>query len=361
MPIRILHIIGRMNMGGAETFIMNVYRNIDRSKFQFDFVVHTEEKCTYDDEIESLGGKIYRIPPLSKHPLKNMIELSKIFKQSDITYSIVHRHTNSSIVFTDLLVAKIMKVKKIIVHSHSTNAKNPIIHKIFRPFMKLANTKYACSQKAGEWLFGKNTNFEIINNGIDIEKFRFNEQKRNVLRKQLNIEKDEIVIGHVGRFCIAKNHKFIIDIFNELLKEKDAKLILVGTGEFELNIKEKVEKLNIENKVLFLGVRNDTDYLYSVFDYFLFPSLYEGFPMSLIEAQASGVNCVISNNITNEIILNNNIKKIDLNKNAEHWANQLKLFKEFNRKNISKELEKYDIKLTVNNIEKEYLNIGENK
>lgn len=350
MSIHILHIIGRMNVGGAETFIMNIYRNIDRNKIQFDFVVHTKERCAYDDEIEKLGGKIYRIPELSKHPIKNMIELAKILKQDDIKYSTVHRHTNTSIVFTDLIISKIMKVKKIIVHSHSTNAKNPILHKIFRPFMRIANIRYACSKEAGKWLFGKNVNFTVINNGIDLEKYKVNDIVRNEVRKELNINPDEILLGHIGRFNKAKNHNFLVDIFYELQKDINAKLVLVGTGELENDIKNKVKEMQIENKVIFLGLRKDVYRILQAMDIFVFPSLYEGLGISLIEAQVAGLPCLVSNAIQDEAIITNNVKKLSIERNnIKEWIENIENISR-NKTIIDREINQNDSKIKKFNI-----------
>ena len=195
-------------MGGQETFIMNVYRNIDRSKIQFDFIVHSEKRGYYDDEIESLGGKIYRSPQMSKNIIKYINFLRKIIKENK--YNIIHRHTCSAIASIDLLVAKFCKVEKRIVHSHSNNiGKKQLIHKFLRRTLtKLSNKRYACSKKAGEWLY-KNKKFTVIQNGIDTTKFLYKNEIRNKIKKIENSE-NKIILGHVGRFENEKNHKFII-------------------------------------------------------------------------------------------------------------------------------------------------------
>ena len=180
---RILHIVGTMNMGGQETFIMNLYRKIDRSKIQFDFVVHSKEVQFYEKEIKELGGKIYKIDSMSKNIFLHMKNLYRIIKENN--YHIIHRHTNSSIIWFDLLVAKIAKVRRIIVHSHSSSSKYRIINKIFQGMMNmLTDVRLACSQEAGEWLYGKKK-FEIIPNGIDFEKYKFDLEKRKLLRNKI--------------------------------------------------------------------------------------------------------------------------------------------------------------------------------
>ena len=361
MTERILHIIGRMNVGGAETFIMNVYRNIDREKVQFDFVVHTKEKCDYEDEIKALGGKIYRIEQLSKHPLKSMKQLRKIIIDNKDVYRTIHRHTDSAIVFTDLLIAKLAGIKNRYVHSHSDKtSKGSKIHRICRPILNiLATRKFACGQQAGEWLFGKKQNFEIIQNGIDIEKYKFNKNIRDEVRKELNLKENDILIGHVGRFHRVKNHDFLIDIFYEVQKEINAKLVLVGTGELQDQIKEKVRKLGISDKVIFLGLRQDVNRIMQAMDIFLFPSLFEGLPLTLIEAQAAGLKILASDTITKKCNITGDITFISLEEDKDIWKRKILEILEHNERNIDvSELYKegFDSKQTAKKLQNIYLN-----
>lgn len=328
-PIRILHVFARMDMGGAETFIMNVYRNIDREKIQFDFVVHTNDKCVYDDEILSLGGKIYRVP---KYLGKNHMQYKKSwenFLKSHLKYKIIHGHVRST-AYIYLSIAKKFNLITII-HSHNTSSGKGIKSKIkdlFQyPIRYIADYFFACSNNAGKWLFGKkicNSNeFYIIKNAIDIEKFKFNNNIRNKIRNEFKIQDKQFVIGHVGRFHEQKNHIFLIDIFSCLLKERpDAILLLVGDGELRSTIENKVEKLGIAQSVIFTGVRPDVHKLFQAMDIFVFPSLYEGLGIVLIEAQASGLPCVVSNTIPEEAVLSENLKKISLN-DKNNWMNEL--------------------------------------
>ena len=323
-------------MGGAESLIMNLYRNIDRNKVQFDFVVHTKDKCDYEDEINALGGKIYRIEQISRHPIKNMIQLKKIFKDNKDIYQTIHRHTDSSIVFTDLLVAKLMGIKNRYVHSHNTKvSKGKIIHLFFRPVLNLlATRRFACSQDAGKWLFGSKKDFTVIPNGIEIDKYKFNPKVRKEVRKELNIDDDEILIGHVGRFQNVKNHNFLIDIFYELQKDIKSKLVLVGDGELQRTIKEKVKELKIENKVLFLGLRNDVNRILQGIDLFVFPSYYEGLPLTLIEAQASGLNILASDTITKQCNITGSIEFLSLNKGKLIWKQKILNMLENNKRKL---------------------------
>lgn len=356
--IKILHIVGQMNMGGQETFIMNVYRKIDREKFKFDFVVNSQDRGHYDDEIELLGGKIYRITPMSKNLLKHMIELRKILINNK--YDVIHRHTCTAVVILDLLVAKICKVKKRIVHSHSNNiSSNYLINSICKPFLNyFLNIRIACSIDAAKWLFGKKYKETIIiNNGIDLEKYKYSDEKRNQIRKELEIDNSTIVIGHVGSFSTAKNHEFIVDVFKSYLEKNDnAILVLCGDGNLKREIESKVEFLKIKNKVKFLGVKENISEIYSIFDIFIFPSIYEGLGIVLIEAQISGLKCIVSSNIPNESIITENVKKLSINCNKDIWVEELINFKKNDRKiNLNSEnIKKFSIIRTVKELQEIY-------
>ncbi|MFR2535251.1 MAG: glycosyltransferase family 1 protein [Clostridia bacterium] len=362
MPKRILHIIGRMHMGGSETFLMNIYRNIDRKKIQFDFIVHTKEICEYDKEIEELGGRIYRIPPISKHPIKNMKAIRDILKNNEYQYDTIHRHTNLSIVFTDLMIAKKMGIKNRYVHAHSNQSqKAKFIHKLCRPILNhLATKKFACSQAAAEWLFGKKEarNTQIIYNAIDVDKFLYSEEIREEIR-QVNGASDKFVIGNVGRFERAKNHMFIIDIFGEIVRQNENfELWLVGDGSLKSDIQKKVESLGIEKKVKFFGIRKDVNRIIQGMDIFLFPSIYEGLGISFIEAQISGIKCYVSEAIQREAIITNNVKRIYLKEGKEKWA--LKILSEnlkYDRKieSTSNKVRQFRVENLVNIFEKIYL------
>ena len=361
MPKRILHIIGRMHMGGSETFLMNIYRNINREKIQFDFVVHTDKKCEYDEEIEKLGGKIYRIPPISKHPIRNLKALRDILKNSAYSYDTVHRHTNSAIVFTDLWMAKHMKVKNRYVHAHSNQSqKAKLLHKLCRPFLNcIATKKFACSQAAAEWLYGKkkSKDAQIIYNAIEVDKFLYSEEERKILRKETNTQ-GKIVIGNVGRFEKAKNHTFIIDVFYELTKQKENyELWLVGDGSLKQEIQEKVKKLGLEEKVKFWGIRKDVNKIIQGMDIFLFPSIYEVLGISFIEAQISGIKCYVSEAIQKEAIITNKVKQMKLTDGVQKWAFEiLNENIDYSRKiNNNNKVKQFKIENLVKNFEKIYL------
>lgn len=354
---RILHIVGTMQMGGQETFIMNIFRNIDREKYEFDFIVHSNKKGDYEDEINKLGGKIYRIIPISRNPIKHMLQLRKIIK--DNNYEIMHRHTNNAIVFVDLLVGRLCRMKKIIVHSHSnTSGKFKLIHKLLRPFINILSTqRIACSKEAGKWLFGRK-NFIVLPNAIDIDKFKYNKEKRNEIRKNENAI-DKVVLGHVGRFDKIKNHEYLIKIFKNLREKVDnVELWLIGDGQERNNIENLCKEENLENDVKFFGTINNTYDYYQGMDFFVFPSIKEGLGIAIIEAQASGLKCIISNTIPKEAIVLENVKQLSIYDDANVWSKcieeEIKKLDNYSRNINIKLFEKYQIKNLVTKIEKIY-------
>lgn len=325
-PIRIAQIIGKWLGGGVESVVMNYYRHIDRSKIQFDFICDEDSTNIPYDEINSLGGKVILIPPYQK-VIRYHKELKKVLKEGN--YKIVHSHINTLSVFS-LWAAKSAGVPVRIAHSHSTTNKKEkkknLMKQVLKHFSKVFATDYmCCSELAGRWLFGDKEydkgNVYLLNNAIDLDKFKYDENIRKEKRKELNISDDTLVIGHVGRFVEQKNHRFLIDIFNEVHKErKNSILLLAGQGPLMDEIKEKVSKLGLNESVRFLGQRNDIDELYQAFDVFLLPSLYEGLPVVGVEAQATGLLCILSDDMTKETKILTSTKFLSLNQNMTEWA-----------------------------------------
>lgn len=363
-PIRVLQVFAQMNRGGAETMIMNLYRNIDRSKIQFDFIVHTEDECSYDEEIKLLGGTIHRIP---KYTGKNHFQYKKEwfdFFRFHPEYKIIHGHVRS----TASIYLKIAKKHGLttIAHSHSTSsgsglsalAKNVLQY----PIRYTADYLFACSKYAGEWLYGKNAykngKFMVVNNAIDSKEFLFSEETRIKKRKELNIG-NRFVVGHVGRFDNAKNHDLLIDIFKEVHdKNNNSLLLLVGDGELRSQIEKKVNSLGLNNSVIFTGVRSDISDLLQVMDLFLFPSLYEGLGIASIEAQAAGLHTIVSDTVPQDAYLTNLIESISLQDSKEKWAEKiLKHTTGYNRKNTYDQIKSkgYDIDATSMWIQSFYL------
>ncbi len=364
-PIRILQITGGMNMGGIENFIMNIYRNIDRNIVQFDFLIHQEEKQIFEDEIISLGGEVFRIPAFGKVGHFRYLKGLREFFLSHQEYRVVHSHYNtiSGIILRE---AKKCGIKVKIAHSHTSYPKYRFIESIYKNYSKSLINKnteerYACSQKAGEWLYGKNSNFEVINNGIDPKEYKFNEEIRKNIRDELEIKDENILIGHVGRFSPEKNHEFIIEIFKELYsKNKNYRLVLIGTGNTEEKIKEKVKSLNLQEVVKFLGVRKDVKNLLQGFDIFILPSIFEGLPVTLVEAQGAGLKCFISDTITKEIDLECGLTEfISLNKSSQEWAEIIDKKRDYIRRDTIDSLKSHGYDMTENakNLENRYIEL----
>lgn len=374
-PKRILQVLTIMNLGGAETMIMNYYRSIDRSKIQFDFLLHRPERGAYDDEIENLGGKIYRMPPISpRNFFKYKSELKKFFYLHP-EYEIVHSHLNSLSTFV-LNAAKATSNVRI---GHSHIAINPIkLSDFFNKKLDLKTTikealqtllrksvanyathYFACGEKAGKWMFGDTAEkpITVINNAIDSSRFIYNNEIATITKKKLKIE-DKLVIGHVGRFNDQKNHFFLIEIFNEILKaNSNAILLLVGEGDLRPKIEDEINKLGITEAVMFLGSRTDIPELLQSFDVFLFPSLYEGLPVTLIEAQAAGLKIIASDTISSEVNFSKLIQFIALKESSLHWAKQLLQSIKYKRENTQKIVidSGYDIVNNAKNLEDFYL------
>lgn len=327
-PLRVAQIIGKWVGGGVEAVVMNYYRHIDRTKLQFDFICDDDSTNIPYEEIEKLGGKVILIPPYQK-VFKYHKELKRLLKEGN--YKIVHSHINTLSVFS-LFAAKAAGVPVRIAHSHSTTNKKEkkknLLKQILRPFSKLFATDYmCCSELAGRWLFGNKEydkgNVYLLNNAIDLDKFKYDEKIRKEKRKELNISDDTLVIGHVGRFVQSKNHRFLIDVFNEVNKQNENSiLLLVGQGPLMEEIKKKVKLLGIEDSVIFLGQRNDINTLYQVMDLLLFPSLYEGLGMVLVEAQVSGLSCITSTEVPTIVDVTANLEFIDLNANLSIWVSK---------------------------------------
>ena len=359
-PIRVLQIMGIVESGGVEAVIMNYYQHIDREKVQFDFIMHKGANAEYVRKVHSLGGKVYEITSYSKNIFKFTYEIYKIIKTGK--YNIIHCNLNALSGFP-LLAAYLAGAEVRILHNHTTDNKaeglRTVIKRILRPFAKLfANQYWACSKLAAEWMYGRqaaeNGKVTIINNAIDLEKFAFDNKKREQLRKTLNL-KDKFVVGHVGRFMKQKNHDFLIDIFVEVSKKNDkAVLILIGDGPLKQVIENKVNILGLSDKVIFLGVRNDVADLYNAMDVFVLPSLYEGLPVVGVEVQANGLPFICSANITDEIVISEKIYRCELNEGAEFWSEMILKFSGKERCKVEKIFNEFDIKVQAKELEKKY-------
>lgn len=358
-PIRILHIVQKMEAGGTQAFLMNLYRNIDRNKIQFDFLVEYEEKEFYDDEIISLGGKIYYTNfRKTLNVIKFKKTLSNILKEHP-EYKIVHIHATAiGKICTD--TAKKCGVKTIIAHTHNNSAV-----KDWKYYPKILLRKlythgptdfFACSEDAGRYTF-KNKKFTVIYNAIDINKFLFKQEVREDLRRELNIE-DKFVIGNIGRLHEQKNQSFLIDVFYEIQKKKDsAVLLIIGKGPLKNELEEKVKNLGISSKVFFLENRKDIERIYQGMDVFVLPSLFEGLGIVAIEAQTSGLPVIASTGVAKEANITDNIRNIDLNEPIDAWVEAICKAKVKNRRSIENIVRKskFNIKNNTKFLQEFYL------
>lgn len=362
-PIRIAQIVGKWLGGGVEAVVMNYYRHLDHSKIQFDFICDDDSTNIPYDEIEKLGGKVILIPPYQK-VFKYQRELRRVLR--DGKYKIVHSHINTLSVFP-LYAAKKVGVPVRIAHSHSTTNKKEwkknLLKQVLRPFSRKYATNYmCCSELAGRWLFGDKAYDEgkvyLLNNAIDLDKFKYDKKIRDKKRKELGIKEDTIVIGHIGRFVAQKNHIFLIDIFNQFhKKEKNSILLLAGQGPLQEEIKNKVRELGLNDSVRFLGQRNDANELYQVFDVFLLPSLYEGLPVVGVEAQASGLLCFFSDDMTKETKVLDSTVFMSLSNADDEWATSiLDNYINFRRKDTTSDITKsnFNIKYETNKLKNKY-------
>lgn len=364
VPIRILQVVTIMNLGGIESMLMTIYRNIDRSKIQFDFIVHRSERGIFDDEIEALGGRIFRFPALSLKNYKNYIhQLKQFFTTADYPYQVIHSHINTNS-YNILKVAKEFGIHTRIAHAHidsvSGSFVKKMLKKIQKPLLKHVTTDYfACSRNAADYLYGKNVSATLINNAIDTELYKFEESKRQSIRAELGMA-DKQVYGHIGRFNAQKNHLFLLEIFKEILRHQpQALLILVGDGELRSVIENKIKELHLDANVRLLGLRKDVSFILSALDAFIFPSLYEGLSVATVEAQCAGLPMFVSDTISKESFITDHIYSLPLNDTPDKWADFIlkKMSMNVDRANSYKTIiEKgYDIKNNVSILEKLYL------
>ena len=324
-PIRILQALTIMNQGGAETMIMNYYRALDKTKYQFDFLVNRQERGFYDDEIEAMGGHIYRAFPVRPWTYIQYFRwLDKFFAEHH-DYKAVHCHIQDNAGFVHKY-AKKYGIEKRVTNSHIADIGFDYKY-IFRVFGRYYVHKYStvnvsCGVDAGKFLFGDRP-FELLNNAIDTKKFTFNPAIRDKVRKELNIS-DRIVVGDVARFGYQKNHKYLVDVFAELHKvEPKAYLLLVGDGDLKEKVQKQIEDLGLQNDAKILSKRPDVNELLQAFDVFFMPSLFEGLPVSVIEAQAAGLHSVLADTIDRRTDITGNIQFVSLNASKKEWINAL--------------------------------------
>ncbi len=323
---RLLCIVGSLNAGGAETFLMKVYRSLDRTKYQMDFCVANQEVGVYEDEIELLGGKIYPIPHKSDGYKKFKDALYKVVNEGG--YTKVLRITSNAAGFIDLKIAKEAGATRCIARSSNSSDGEGLSVKVINSVSRLLYMRYvdvmvAPSDLAALYTFGKKAvsagKVQKLNNAVDLDIFQYSSEGRKRIREEFCLG-DGLVVGHIGRFTKQKNHRFLIQVFSEIRKHQDTKLLLVGKGELEKELRGQIEYLGLTKDVVFTGTRKDVPDLLSAMDVMVFPSFYEGMPNTVIEAQATGLPCLISDSITKEADITGLVEFFSLSKSAHDWA-----------------------------------------
>lgn len=365
-PIRILHVLGKLNRGGAETLVMNWYRCMDKSKIQFDFVIHTTEKCSYSDEIRSLGGKIYSVPAYCG---KNHFQYCKAWKdffEQHTEYRIIHGHVRSTAAIYLHIAKKYGRIT--ISHSHSINSGFGVRGLLKRflqyPIRYIADYQWACSAAAGRYLFGKDqvkkSNFKVVSNAIPLNMFSYDADIRQRVREKMNIQ-ECFVIGHVGRFIAEKNHGFILEVFEKYYQDHpNAILLLVGIGPMLEDIRTKVKQKGLTQVVRFLGERSDVADIMQAVDAFLFPSTFEGLGIVVIEAQAMGLPVLISKSVPREVKVSDSAWFLPIHRqeSVDIWTAKLTEVSEtkYDRSNTEKSMKAagYDIATETISLAKDY-------
>jgi len=366
--IRVLQVLNSLNAGGAESFVMNLYHKIDRDKIQFDFIISDMGDTVFKQEVLDLGGKIYYIPAFNGLNYTHICHEWNLFFKTHKEYKILHSHIRS---YASLFIPIAKKYGLItIIHSHSTSngsGVKAIGKKLLQlPLRFQADYFISCSTEAGEWLFGKSVvaskRHLVVKNAIDIDKYSYKCDIRNKVRKDLNLV-EKTVLGHVGGFRDPKNHEFLIDIFSMYhTKNQNSMLVMVGDGELKKHVEDVVEQRHLEDSVVFLGARNDVPDILQAFDYYIFPSKWEGLPVSVIEAQASGLYCFISNAITSDVILSPLVKRLPIDNGPKLWVDNI-LNTPVKRSNFTQELknEGFDMNEVSNNMMCFYSSIIRNR
>ena len=369
--IRVLQYIGSLQFGGSQSFIMEVYRKIDREKVQFDFITFPGETTGNYDEIIALGGKVFECPQYSAKAHGAFCKWWENFFREHPEYRVLHGHIRSC-ASVYIPIAKKHGVKTII-HSHSTSngsGISSVVKAVYQyPIRYMADYLFSCSDIAGKWLFGeratKKENYRIIPNCVDLDYFEFDQDVRIEVRKEWNIEETDFVIGHIGRFHESKNHGFLLEIFQEIQKKRpDSKLLLVGAG-VEDGLRSLGAGEELMSKIICTGAQARPGKFYQAMDVFLFPSLWEGLPMSVVEAQAAGLPCVISDTITKNVLLTGLVSRHSLKKSAEEWADFVLSCGKNGRVGCSREdkekLKGFDSKLVAGNLQEFYIKLYEER
>lgn len=366
--LHVLHVFGKLNRGGAESRVMDLYRNVDRAKVQFDFMQHTTKVCDFQPEIEQLGGKVYHVPPFRFWNYFSYCKAWKQFIREHPEIRIVHGHMTS----TASIYLPIVHKKGVFTIAHSRNAgvdkgiKGKLTKFLRRNLTEKCDRCFACSKLAGEAVFGKEAmeqgNVTIIPNAIDAARFTFDPEVRKQKREELHIQPEEFLIGEVGRFDPQKNQKYAVEILAECRKKNfPAKLILIGEGPLMETVRQQVEELQLQEYVIFTGLQKNVVPFYQAMDFFLLPSFYEGLPGVAVEAQASGLRGILSDAITTETTMTSLMEFLNVQEPAEVWADRIMACGHYERQNTLKEMQEagFDVKNLAKRLQDFYLRVSE--
>lgn len=364
-PERIAVVIGKMVGGGVESTVMNYYRNLDKSKFQFDFIIDSDSTKVPEKEIRNLGGRIYRVSPYQILN-RNMQDLDKIFKKN--SYKIVHAHLNTLNVFP-LRVAKKNCIPVRISHNHSMSSKKEFKKNIIKQSLKHFSTSYAThfmapTLESGHWLFGNivySSKFLLLRNAIDLSKFNYNVDSRNYTREKLGFDNSDFVIGTIGRMVWQKNQMFLLKVFEKAMNRNDnVKLLIIGDGPLLNDLKDYIDSNGLNSNVIIIGYTEKIESFYQAMDFFVFPSNYEGLGMVAVEAQACGLQTLVSNNVPLEAKISNLIQYKNLEDGVESWSNAI-VTRRNQRESKTHEARScgYDIKLEAQKLTAYYSKIME--
>lgn len=344
-------------INGISNVIINYFENIDHCKFYMDFVVNKSIEAKYEQKIKNGGATVY-ILNRNHNPMKYFFDMIKIVKSG--RYDVVHVHGNSCTMAIELLSSKIAGCKKRIAHSHNSSCSHKILHKVLRPIFEICCTdRLACSNLAGDWLFHKK-NFTVIENAMNLDKYRFDIEKRRFIRQELGIAEENILLGHVGGFSEAKNQQYLVDILKVLCQSsRKYRLIFVGEGKLKQEIQLYAEKNHLEDKVIFYGVTEDMVGILSAMDIFVFPSKWEGLPLALLEAQFLNLPVVVSENVTREVKISDRMAYLRLDQSVDNWCEMIEYYNALNLPReedcVSKEEKmRFDIKLQIKVLENFY-------
>lgn len=346
---------------GIMSAILNYTENMDKSGLLIDFVAVNYPEASICNRIKGMDSKLYIIPYRTKRPLKYIFHLFRLIKKN--RYTIVHIHGSSCIMAIEMTAAKLAGTESC-PHSHSTNCQHKLAHWLFKPlFNLLYKNGFACSVKAGHWLY-RNKYFEVINNGINVDKYSFNEIDRKKYRKQYGLKEDEIGIINIAHFTEVKNHVFLVNVFKKVIEQKRKyKLLLLGQGITKDRIEEMVKKYGLQKKVIFMGVVQNVPELLSACDLMVLPSLYEGFPFTAIEAQASGIKCLVSDKVTSKCCFSDFFEYLELEEKI--WVSKiLDISNNYDRTALCNKNKSniknsgYDIKAISNRLKDLYIQYG---